>query len=148
MKNPATNRVRKLIPVIFLAAIAFGQLEPNAPIVNFKLPLFNDAGFRAWYLKGDEGLYLAGGKEVQIKNMLLQEYSGNDQDEVVGQITSQAARFQRTKLIASGPGEIQVSNDLFTLQGEDWIWQGLENSLTINRRVKVVIQGDIGDLIR
>lgn len=141
-------RARALIPFLALAALAFGQLEPNAPITNFKLPLFNESGYRSWYLKGNEGLYVAGGKEVQIKDMVLQEYSGDARDEVIGQITSPSARFQIKPRIASGPGSIHVDNNLFSLDGEDWIWQGQQNALTINRRVKVVIQGEIGDLIQ
>lgn len=83
--------------------------------------------------------------------MELSQYSGDAKDAVIGSMESPEAlfRFDKTgRSAASGPGSIKIENDLFRLTGEDWVWQEQNNQVVINQNVKVVIFGQIGDLIK
>ncbi len=146
LKNSTARRSFVLALAIVLASLALGQAL-NAPVENFKLPLFNEQGFRAWYLRGKQGIYTAE-KEVKIVGMDLQQYSGNEADQVIALMKSPEANMRLNPLVASGPGEIQIESDLFKAVGEDWIWQGSEKRLIINNNIKVVINAEIGDIIR
>ena len=58
MKSPLLMNRRLILAFLLLGgALMFAQ-TPNAPITNFKLPLFNDAGYRTGYLRGDQGIYI------------------------------------------------------------------------------------------
>ncbi len=151
MKARNTSRSTVVLSILLfsvagLATLVFGQAL-NAPVENFKLPLFNEQGFRAWYLRGEQGIYTAE-KEVRILGMELQQYSGNEADQVIALMTSPEANMRLNPLVASGPGSINIESELFKAEGEDWIWQGSEKRLIINKNVKVVINAEIGDIIR
>lgn len=145
-KNP--NRWGPL-GLILLGVIAFAQ-TPNAPITNFKLPLFNDEGYRTGYLRGEQGIYVSD-SEIRILGMELNQYSGDERDAVIGTMESPEALFrldQNKSRSAAGPGSIKLENDSFVLTGEDWIWQEKGNQLVINRKVKIVIFDAIGNVIK
>ncbi len=132
-----------------MGAIAFAQ-TPNAPITNFKLPLFNDDGYRTGYLRGEQGIYVSD-SEIRIIGMVLNQYSGDERDAVTGTMESPEAVFRldaSKKSIASGPGSIKLENDAMVLTGEDWIWQEKGNRLVINKNVKIVIFDEIGNVIK
>ncbi len=143
-----TNRWATL-GLVFLGVIAWAQ-TPNAPITNFKLPLFNDEGYRTGYLRGDQGIYV-NESEIRIIGMELNQYSGDERDAVIGTMESPEALFrldQNKKRSAAGPGAIRLENDSFVLTGEDWIWQEKGNQLVINKNVKIVIFDEIGNVIK
>ena len=120
------------------------------PITNFKLPLFNDDGYRTGYLKGEQGIYL-NTSEIRILGMELSQYSGDENDAVIGSMESPEALFRFDKngrSAALGPGSIKIENDTFLLTGEDWNWHEQNNRIVINKNVKVVIFDQIGSLIK
>lgn len=140
---------RGFLLCILLSVFAYAQ-TPNAPITKFKLPLFNDDGYRTGYLRGEQGIYL-NEAEIRIIDMELNQYSGDERDIVTGSIDSPEALFRFDKdgrSSASGPGSIRIENDMFQLTGEDWIWQEQNNQVVINQHVRIVIASEIGDLIK
>jgi hypothetical protein len=46
--------LRALVIIASLMTAANAQMTPDAPIKNFKLPMFNNAGVRIWDLRGEE----------------------------------------------------------------------------------------------
>lgn len=149
MPNASKNRIA-LASLLVWGCFALAQLD--APITNFKLPLFNDDGYRTGYLRGEQGIYLdASTSELRILGMELSQYSGDENDAVIGSMESPEALFHYDKngrSSASGPGSIKIENDTFVLTGEDWIWQEQNNRIVINKNVKVVIFDQIGSLIK
>jgi len=133
--------------VVLGAATVFGQLMVNAPTTNFKLPLFNDQGYRHWYMKGEEALYV-NESEVRINGLELEQYSGDEDDAQIGLLKSPQAIFYLDKQTATGPGAIEVETETFHIEGRDWIWQAEDNRIIINQDVKVVIFDSIGNIIR
>jgi len=135
--------------LLLLGVFALAQ-TPNAPITNFKLPLFNDEGYRTGYLRGEQGIYV-NESEIRIIGMELNQYSGDERDAVIGTMESPEALFrldQNKRRSAAGPGSIKLENDSFVLTGEDWIWQENGNRLVINKNVKIVIFDAIGNVIK
>ncbi len=138
-----------LAALLLIGSIVLAQ-TPNAPIVNFKLPLFNDQGYRTGYLRGEQGIYV-NASEIRILGMELSQYTGDERDMVIGTMESPEALFRfdkNKKSIASGPGTIKLENDTFRLTGEDWIWQENKNQLVINKNAKIVLFDQIGNLIK
>jgi hypothetical protein len=99
-------RRRTLIGILLLSALAFAQ-TPIAPITNFKLPLFNDDGYRTGYLRGEQGIYNNSQSEIRILGMELSQYSGDAQDAVTGSMESPEAlfRFDKTGRRAASSNE-------------------------------------------
>ena len=150
MKSPLFKNRRPILAFLLLGGTLLFAQTPNAPITNFKLPLFNDAGYRTGYLRGDQGIYI-NSSEVRILGMVLNQYSGDERDIVTGTMESPEAMFRfdkNRKSTASGPGAISLENDTFRLTGEDWIWQERNNQLIINKKVKIVIFDEIGNVIK
>lgn len=148
MPNAPKNRIA-LVSLLAWGCFALAQ-TPNAPITNFKLPLFNDDGYRTGYLRGEQGIYL-NTSEIRILGMELSQYSGDENDAVIGSMESPEALFhydENGRSAASGPGSIKIENDTFVLTGEDWIWQEQNNRIVINKNVKVIIFDQIGSLIK
>ncbi len=145
------NARRGLVSALLLfGAWALGQSPISEPITNFKLPLFNDQGYRTGYLRGEQGIYV-NASEIRIVGMELNQYTGDERDAVIGTMESPEAlfRFDKSrKSTASGPGAIKLQNDSFVLTGEDWIWQERINQIVINRNVKIVIKDSIGNVIK
>ena len=54
----------------------FGQMTPNAPVKNFRLPRFGANGFTDWVLQGARGLY-DGEEQVRVEGMSMRVYSGD-----------------------------------------------------------------------
>ena len=143
------TRRQSLIALLLFGAIAIAQ-TPIGPIVNFKLPLFNDDGYRTGYLRGAEGVY-ANESDIRITDMELSQYSGDAQDAVIGAMESPEALFRYDKTgrsHASGAGSIMIENDTFRLTGEDWIWQEENNRVVINQNVRIIIFDQIGTIIK
>ena len=55
----------------------FGQMTPNAPVKNFRLPRFGANGFTDWVLQGERGLY-DGEEQVRVEGMSMRVYSGDE----------------------------------------------------------------------
>ena len=151
MKTLPRLRNRPLFAILAIAGSALLLAQtPNAPITNFKLPLFNDEGYRTGYLRGNQGIYI-NSSEIRILGMVLNQYSGDERDIVTGTMESPEALFRfdkNRKSTASGPGAISLENNTFRLTGDDWIWQERNNQLVINKNVKIVIFDEIGNVIK
>ncbi len=138
-----------LLGALLAAALAFAQ-TPNEPVVNFKLPLFNEAGYRTGYLRGEQGIYV-NASQIRILGMELSQYTGDERDAVIGKMESPEALFEfddARQNTASGPGSIKIQNASFILTGEDWNWRERNNQVVINRNVKIVLFDNIGNVIK
>lgn len=130
------------------AALEGQDLMTTAPIENFKFPVFNDEGYRIWRLTGDEGLYIQGG-EIKISKLTAEQYLGRGSDETpISILVTPQATLNTEDEVATGPGDIDIQSDKFQLTGEDWIWQGKQNVIIINKNVKVVLFDQIGDILK
>ena len=141
------NRTILSLSAALIATAVFGQMNPGAQVIRFKLPIFNEEGYRSWYLRGERGTYVSE-TQVKIDDMLVSQYTGDEEGRRIATLTAPEAVFHFDTTTAYGPGELAVSTDNFEVTGKDWIWRGEDKEITLNQDVKVVLKQGIGDILK
>ena len=133
-------RSRLFIAVALLTLLGWGalraQITPSAPIANFRLPMFDESGYRSWELSGMEGRYLSGEK-IEVADMKLKIFSPRNGISIEHLIESPKAILFATKNIAIGEGPIKISNPTYLITGERWFWDGKTRSVVISQKASV-----------
>lgn len=119
---------------------------PDAPVIKFKLPMFNKEGFKVWDMQGDKGTYLSD-EEVEVETMLLHIFSGDEETVVEATVESPQAMLLIKQDRAYGSEEIEVEGARYYLTGREWEWNGTHKRMTINKDVRVVFEQSLGTLL-
>jgi len=133
-----------LIP---LHSILLAQMIPNAPVENFRLPMFNAEGYRTWELRGAKGIY-RDGDHVDLVAMEIQLFTGDASGEVQTEITSPDATVLIAENKAVGHNGILITNRDFKITGQNWTWHGNEDRVSIETNVEVTFFEGIGDILK
>ncbi|MCH6258536.1 hypothetical protein MLD52_18390 [Puniceicoccaceae bacterium K14] len=139
----------------WVAALAFSALSGNAqeaislnaPVENFKTPLFNEDGYRSWHLKADQAIY-QNETEVKILGLYARQFSGDEKNEVISTLETPEGTYDLNNNLAHGAGIITVKSDQFQLTGQAWIWQTQKNTVTIHKDAKIKIFAEIGNILK
>lgn len=123
------------------------QMIPNAPVENFRLPMFNDEGFRAWELRGSKGTYLEGDK-VSLDEIMIRLYTGDASNGIKTEITSPDATVLIDENKAVGTNGILIQGGNFRITGQNWTWQGDDHRVVIEENVVVTFFEGIGDILK
>ncbi len=148
MPPPASSRgfIRSLLLCCAAAFLGQGvlhaQMVPDAPIENFRLPMFGDDGYRAWDLRGDQALYISA-DQVDVLGMLLRVYAGGAEERVRILIESAEAHVHISRNEAHGDKRITVSGDNYTAKGEEWSWLPDKDRILIRRNVRVTFREEL-----
>ena len=148
MPPPASSRgfIRSLLLCCAAALLGQGvphaQMVPDAPIENFRLPMFGDDGYRAWDLRGDQALYISA-NQVDVLGMLLHVYAGGAEERVRIRIESAEAHVHIDRNEAHGDKRITVSGDNYTAKGEEWSWLPDDDRILIRRNVQVTFREEL-----
>ncbi|HEX9782917.1 MAG TPA: hypothetical protein VGA56_09355 [Opitutaceae bacterium] len=59
------------------AVAASAQFVSKEPIINFRLPMFNEDGYKIWEVRGSEGRYLEENR-IEITSLDLRILSGDE----------------------------------------------------------------------
>ena len=134
------------------ALSAFGQdstrISPDAPIINFRLPSYTvPEGYRAWLVRGSEARVL-GPNEIDIKELTLTIFTGDAKDGIETMILSPAAKVAPEDQVATGESGIRVINDGFEATGIGWRYEHKEKKVSITRHVRVVLHGEMKDILK
>lgn len=117
---------------------AHGHLmEPNAPVLDFKLPVFNESGYKAWDLQGHEGLFHTD-QTIDVKEMTIQVFSGDEALSLETLIKSPAARINTKTSFAFGEESINITGPNYNISGNSWTWNGDTQQIEIQNNVIVV----------
>lgn len=122
-----------LLVVPFLSA----QMLPDAPVRNFRLPMFGPEGYRIWELRGLEGRYVDENR-VDVTDMTLRIFSSLDPAKVETEILSPQATMRIQQNKAEGNESITVTGDHYVIQGRKWQWDGNKHRVIIDEDVKVI----------
>jgi len=160
MKPPNTwfSIIRRLCraalaaPVALLFAIPAApdlraQMVPDAPVRNFRLPMFGEEGFRIWELRGAEGRYIDENR-VDVVNMTLKVFSQLDPSKVETEILSPKATMLVRQNKAEGDESITMTGDHYIIQGRKWQWDGNEHRVVIDDQVKVIFFEGLRGLLK
>jgi hypothetical protein len=138
MPPSAAHRARRTACclILVLAAVAVAQITPDAPIRNFRLPMFGDDGYKSWELRGFEGVYLRDGA-AEIIGMDLLVYRGGATLALDTRIRAPLAVIEFDAARAHGEATLQVDGEGFAIEGRDWLWEGREQRITVREDVAV-----------
>ncbi len=143
----ATRIAAALFACAFATAFATAQMVPDAPVINFRLPMFGDDGYRIWDLRGKQGLYVNENR-VDVVDMHLLVYSKEVPNLVETEILSPRASMLIQENRAVGDQTITVLGDNFEVRGQRWSWDGDENRVVIDERVKVTFFEELSGIIQ
>ena len=135
--------IRFIIIPLMSAAICWAsvsaQMIPDAPIRNFRLPLFGDNGYKEWELRGLEGHYISEG-EARVEGLDLLVFSGDEAMELESRIRSPEAFIEFELSRASGQSSLFMTGPGFEIQGSEWVWEGKEKRLRVSRNARVIFE--------
>jgi hypothetical protein len=131
----------------FLFSVAAAQIVPDAPVLNFRLPMFGDDGHRIWDLRGKEGRYVNENR-VDVTDMRLLIFSSEVRDHIETEIISPKATMLIRSNQAHGDETITVLGDNFEISGQRWSWDGNENRVVIDERVKVTFFEELSGILQ
>lgn len=125
---------------------ASNNFIPNAPVINFKLPMWQEEGYRSWFLNGEQGIYVSE-NEVDILGMKIVIFSGDARELLEATIESPKAIILIHENKASSDDSIGVVGASYHLTGKDWTWDGEQKKMSINKEVNVVFDQSLKGLL-
>lgn len=133
--------------VIVALAQAGGTISSEAPILNFRLPIYTiPQGYREWLVRGSEAR-VVGKNEIDIRELMMTVFSGDAQERIETMILSPSARVAPQDQVATGDSSIRVINDSFEATGIGWRYDHREKKVSITRNVRVVLHGELKGLL-
>lgn len=135
-----------VVSIEYQLLTASNNFIPDAPVINFKLPMFGKEGYRSWFLSGKQGIYVSQ-DEVDVLGMKINIFSGDARDLLEATIESPKAVMFINENKARGDDSIEVVGESYHLTGKDWTWDGKLKKMTINKEVKVVFDQSLKGLM-
>lgn len=123
------------------------RVSSDAPIINFRLPTFTDAGYRAWLVRGSEARLISA-KEIDVRELTMTVFSGDATERIETMILSPLARLLPDEQVVTGPNTIRVIDDEFEATGEDWRYAHREKRVSINQNVRVTFRAQLKNLLQ
>jgi len=151
--NAAALGLRALVLFIGLESLmgsfsaAGPQIQPNAPIRSFSLPSFNEKGFRTMLVRGREAI-VVGKTEVQLQDMTLTVFSGDEHARVETVFLSSSAKVRSDERAVFGDETVRVITDEFELIGTRWRYEHDPKRILITSGARVVFKAELKDILR
>lgn len=125
----------------------FAQIIPDAPVIDFKLPMFGENGYKIWELQGDEGRYVNAGR-IDVINLKLRVYSGDESLALDTTIESPKAIMLVRRNRALSNDSIRMLGANYEIMGTDWIWEGSNRTLSVKKNVRVNFNDTLTDILK
>lgn len=138
-----------MIPVIAGAELddgISGMFVDGEPILNFKLPVFGDAGTRKMYFQGKEGVF-EGKEKLHVKGMVLKIFDEKAPYGLEMAVYSEKAMVVLDTEDVYSDEKLEVESPRFILKGEKWHWNGREKKMVIEKNVKIDFKLSLESLI-
>jgi hypothetical protein len=144
------KRSGALAGLLALTAVAFAaDSGTEAPLLDLHLPVFNESGYRLWYLHADSMRQLTERPErFELSTVHLLVYDGDSSDTVRAEIFAPSAVYDQPNKTVSGKGQLHVIGRGVELFGHDWICYAETKSIVIERDVVVTFSADLGNVLR
>lgn len=147
MKRGRSTQNLLLATCLLASVSSFAQVKLDAPVENFKAPIFNEEGYRTWHIKAEQAIY-QNDNEVKVLGLSARQFSGDEKGEVVSTLDTKEALYYINNSLASGAGTMNVKSEEFELTGKAWIWQANENRITFHKNAKIKVFSQIGDILK
>ena len=134
---------------LYMAGLAASeaQILPNAPLYDFRMPIFGQNGYIVWDLVGSQGSFL-GRDRIEIKNLTLRFFSGTSARTVTGIVESPTASVFPNERRASSGSRLRVIGHDFEISGNKWDWIGDDQTLLIREDVRMKVFGKMAEVLR
>lgn len=131
---------------LFLEAIPFISLAktplPEAPIWQFRLPLFGQDGYKRWDLEGREGHFSGNEGRLEVKGMRLRVFTAGASQQLEATLESpQATLFPKSRK-AEGSEYLFLTTPHYTVVGHGWRWEEIDHG-TAQPMYRVVLESDV-----
>lgn len=123
------------------------SISGSAPVINFRLPTFTPDGHRSWLIRGSEARF-ANPKEIDVKQLTLTVFSGDNADHIETLLLSPSAKVRPEQQVATGDDAIRVINDHFEASGAVWRYEHREKRVSIAKNVRVVFRAELKDFLK
>lgn len=142
------RRIYMVSGLMMASALLPGQMVPDAPVMDFKLPMFDDvSGYKIWQLEGQEGRYVSP-ERIDVIGMRLQIFSGDEKLEVQTTIESSEATMLIKENKAQGAADIAITGPNFTIEGKDWTWDGNTQTVIVRKDAGVAFNQKLTDILK
>jgi len=122
----------------------------NAPVKKFRLPSFNEQGFRTSLLEGDEATMISP-SQIDMREMHLTLFSGDENNRVETTLLAPLATVRlldQNQIAVEGPSSVRLVRSDLDVAGENWSYRHADKRLTIGKKVHVVIHAQLGDILK
>lgn len=142
--------------LVFLAAVLPALAEnttrvsTKAPIINFSLPTFtHPEGYRNWLIRGSEA-WMGDENVIDVKELSLTVFSGDAANRIDTMMLSPAARVLPNEEEVTGPSTLRVINlsDGFEATGEGWKYTRKTKTVTLDKKVRIVLRAEFKNLLK
>ncbi|MGZ0655568.1 LptA/OstA family protein [Coraliomargarita sp. W4R72] len=141
------SRFLSIYLLVCLAVPLLGQMTPNAPIKNFRLPRFGDNGYTQWVLQGAQGIYDSD-EQVRVKGMAMRVYTGDERMAVELSMDSPEATLRLHENRAQSDSAIEIVGANFKISGIGWEWSGETKEIVVKQDTIVTFtQGIAGAFV-
>jgi hypothetical protein len=124
------------------------RISADAPIKNFKLPMYTvPDGYRAWLIRGTEA-HIRGANDIDVSELTLTVFTGDAREKIETMILSPSAHVAPEDQTATGTTGIRVINDAYEASGDGWHFDHKANKVSIDRHVKVVLHGALKGFLK
>ncbi len=144
---------RSALGLLVVAALALGSATrattpslTDAPIINFRLALFDDeTGRKTSDLRGGTAIY-HNAEQVEIRDFTLTLL--DRKDALALKVVSPKALLQIKTRIAEGDQTIDVQGPGYSLAGQTWRCEEPTRKIAIREEARVVFQAPLLDILK
>ena len=136
--------------VITAATSAADSTVTNAPVKKFRLPQFNEQGFRTGLLEGDEAR-LVNQTRIDITEMHFTVFAGDESNTVDTTLLAPTATIlipDPQHIVVEGKGAVRVVRGDLDASGEDWTYLHEEKKVSKRKNVHVDFRSELTDLLK
>jgi hypothetical protein len=131
---------------------AQSSIIANAPVKNFRLPSFNDAGHRVALLRGGEARYISN-TQIDILELNFAQFLGDGTTKTDKLLLAPSATLfikDKNHFVLSGHQSVRLIGEGLEATGENWSFDSKshhDQRLTMNKNVRVVFRAQLQNIL-
>lgn len=147
MRRPRHFLLSACAALLLAYGSSCGQIVLDAPIVDFRLPMFGDSGYKIWEMHGEEGHYISA-ERIDVIGLTIRLFNGMEDLRIETVIESPFASMFVEAKEAAGDSELRIRGGNFSIEGKNWTWRGHTQTIEVHESVEVIFYEKITDILR
>lgn len=146
--------MKKIIFVFAILGLACAMraddLANGTPVKKFRLPTFNDQGFRTSLLVGDQAIIVSQ-SQIDIQEMHFTIFTGDETNAVDTTLLSPVATvhiLDHEHTLVDGKTTVRIIRADLDASGKDWSFAYPEKKLIMRQDVHVTIRAPMTDILK